>query len=1313
MGRLGLTGALCLSLALSACDYGLSPPRQAAISCSSDAQCPQSQVCALGAERCVAPESPCVERQGEVFRARDNGSPCTGDNETAAVCVEARCVPSQCGDGVLDVRTEQCDQGPNNSAAPDAACRPDCTTGTCGDGILDSGEQCDDGNDILTDACVNCRDADCGDGLVWSGKEECDDGNSIAVDACIDCERSECGDGIVKSAVPEEQAEACDDGNDNPNDRCNACQPATWKVDVLTGRGPIEDEDAQQPLGDIHSVAVGPQDQVYLSSESQNRVYRVDQLDDEDADATVTVIAGGGTDGFDLDGIVAVESRFNQPKGLAVDAFGNIYVADFGADRVRRIDARTSIVTTIAGGEEQTGVSGDDGAARNAGIGGAREVAVDPAGNVYVLQTPRESESPRVRRIDADDNTITTLLGGGNESVAPTSTECDKVELDAPRGLAFDAEGRLWLGEKDDGQILRADFTLDAPSDCQVREVDATFAAITALTILGDSVYVSTGEAIRRFPIGGGTIERVAGPASGAAPRTGYTGDDVAALGALLDGPSDLAVAADANSLLIADRGNRRLRRLTLNQQVQDNRLISIAGAGQTLPDDTGMLATSARLYGNVALDVHATAAAFYFTTTKPEGKPGLDDDVVYRVVRASGRFESFAGDDPNQDEGASADAVELRRPHGLASDTDGTVYIAEREGYVVREVDAAGATRTIAGTGTAATDSAPDSGNALSVPLRGPQSLVRHGRTLFILDCGDACVIRALDLDSGTVSPYAGSTPSNTGNGDGGPAANARFDTPVDLAVDSGGNLYVADAGDPNGGPEASSRVRRIGADSGEITTVAGAGATSAGCDVDNPADAGFDEIAGIAIDADDRLFITDRKANRLCQVSLQNNTIAEASKSVSAAAAESPSDGAQVPPDGVRPTETWHFNPGAADADASGVVVFNGPCEAQEDDQCSVDVSGRFRFIAGGPSERVISVAGAVDPPGQGPLARARIQTPQAIEKLGPKQFAVANGIVGTVSLLDLAAESARTVAGRRGGLRELVSQLPFKQPARYTAAFAYPAGLAYNDKDKSLYLSQRLTHVIDELHVSEGPDNWQITQLAGQYAQVGGGFGAESPLSSTDPLLHQPLGLALGPQNKQLYVADSRNHVVRRIDLESDSESESGSVHIVAGEPGQPGFSGDGGPATAARLSEPQGVAVGPNGDIYIADTYNHRVRRIQPDSGVIQTVTGTGVPATSGEGAPARNFPIDTPRGMAVDTFGNLFVASASAVRVVTADATSGIAKGSSEVLSIFAADARGSFEQKLLGCLTDLSLATPARVLVVDGCAGVVFDLEQD
>ncbi|MEZ4366707.1 MAG: hypothetical protein R2939_10525 [Kofleriaceae bacterium] len=197
--------------------------------------------------------------------------------------------------------------------------------------------------------------------------------------------------------------------------------------------------------------------------------------------------------------------------------------------------------------------------------------------------------------------------------------------------------------------------------------------------------------------------------------------------------------------------------------------------------------------------------------------------------------------------------------------------------------------------------------------------------------------------------------------------------------------------------------------------------------------------------------------------------------------------------------------------------------------------------------------------------------------------------------------------------------------------------------------------------------------------------------------------PEGLLLS--ETLLYVADTGNHVVRAIDLSS------GSVSTIAGTPATLGYFGDDGPATAALLYAPTAIARCPSGDLYVADTGNHRIRRIEAGSGNITTVLGDGVPASSGEGSPAWAFPVAEPRGLACDASGNLYVASSRTVRLLPAD-PDGVVDGSGPVLTIYGSSAEQGYPQNSTVSLTGLLGTGPDTLWLTDADTGLLLELRR-
>lgn len=193
---------------------------------------------------------------------------------------------------------------------------------------------------------------------------------------------------------------------------------------------------------------------------------------------------------------------------------------------------------------------------------------------------------------------------------------------------------------------------------------------------------------------------------------------------------------------------------------------------------------------------------------------------------------------------------------------------------------------------------------------------------------------------------------------------------------------------------------------------------------------------------------------------------------------------------------------------------------------------------------------------------------------------------------------------------------------------AELCFPTSVVVS-ADGFIFVSDSKNHRIRRI----SPDG-TITTVAGSgpVGPSGGGFGGDGG-PATSALLNNPRGIVLDDLGN-LYIADTDNHKVRRLDP-------SGFIETIAGS-GKSGFEGDGGKATEAALSSPSGLAIDLDGVLYIADTENHRIRRINPD-GIITTVAGRGERGFSGDGGPASMCCLHTPSDVACGPDGTLFIA----------------------------------------------------------------------
>ena len=270
----------------------------------------------------------------------------------------------------------------------------------------------------------------------------------------------------------------------------------------------------------------------------------------------IHTIAGTGKPGYGGDGAPAAQAHLSFPVGVTVDRAGNVYIADSYSQRIRRVDT-TGTITTVAGIGEP-GYGGDGGPAVRAQLSFPSGVAADHAGNLYIA----DLGNYRIRRVDAA-RTITTVAGTGERDWGGEGPAVE-VPLDGPRSISVDSSGNLYIVARANSGIRRVDATgnmrwvpgspepYDGPEDGYRESWDRGVAVDHA-----DNVYISNidNNYVRRVDTTG-TVSLIAGTR-----KPGYGGDGGPATEAQLNFPSGLAVDK-AGNLYIADAGNHRIRRV-------------------------------------------------------------------------------------------------------------------------------------------------------------------------------------------------------------------------------------------------------------------------------------------------------------------------------------------------------------------------------------------------------------------------------------------------------------------------------------------------------------------------------------------------------------------------------------------------------------------------------------------------------------------------------------------------------------------------------------------------------------------------------
>jgi sugar lactone lactonase YvrE len=266
----------------------------------------------------------------------------------------------------------------------------------------------------------------------------------------------------------------------------------------------------------------------------------------------------------------------------------------------------------------------------------------------------------------------------------------------------------------------------------------------------------------------------------------------------------------------------------------------------------------------------------------------------------------------------------------------------------------------------------------------------------------------------------------------------------------------------------------------------------------------------------------------------------------------------------------------------------------------------------------------------------------------------------------------------------------------------SFGSVDGVAYDAAAGLIYLTETSANRVQVVTITDptNRDSWTIAPLANTAGTAGFQDGAVATAQ-----FRGPTGLYLDAAAHVLYVADTGNHVIRAIDVAG------GMVSTVAGTPATRGFFGDGGPATAAELFAPQAITACGDGDLFVADTGNNRIRRVAAGTGMMSTVLGVGVAASSGEGIPATTFAVDAPLGLACDGYGNVLATSSATVRLLAAD-HDGVVDGTGAVATIYGRQPRTTFPASVTHCLTGIAIVDAKTVEVTDACIGLLIQLQR-
>ena len=534
---------------------------------------------------------------------------------------------------------------------------------------------------------------------------------------------------------------------------------------------------------------------LYIADIGTNRIRRVD------TQGIITTIAGNGENISSGDGGPAIYAGLATPAAITADSAGNLYVPEFGGNRVRKI-APNGIISTFAG-TGVLGYSGDGGPATAAGMSAPSQVTIDGAGNFYVATTGDH----RVRKIDLN-GIISTFAGNGTAGSGGDDGPATAAQLNAPQGLAWLAPfNALLIATRGDNKIRFVDIATGIMGTAAGTGVagfsgdggdveDAQLNLPTRVVATNSEVYIADrgNQRVRKVDLSSGIISTVVG--SGV---RGNTGEGGPATSAMLDSPRGKVADASGN-IYIAIASDRSIRKVAPNGVITTF-VASMLTPGETNPAPANLLALAIDAAGNL-----------YVADATVNRVRKITSSGSVSIIAGTGTA-NFTGD------GGPATAATFRGPSGIAVDAAGNVYIADTNNHRIRRISAAdGTIATIAGTGSAGFSG--DGGSAFAARLQAPMAIALDAAgSLYLADPTNHRV--RWITPNGTISTFAG-TGQRGFSGDGGPAAAARLDTPNGIGVDAVGNVYISDGLTPTVG--GNTRIRRV-SPNGIIETIAGTG--------------------------------------------------------------------------------------------------------------------------------------------------------------------------------------------------------------------------------------------------------------------------------------------------------------------------------------------------------------------------------------------------------------------------------------------------------------------------------------------------------